>query len=123
MPTLRVNFASCIHDSEDYGSDDRRIVSRVFLSIWCEGLRYSECYADIAHPVGGDLKTDPLEITLPQGYDGPISAEGFRRAAGQYYRSLVGRELSATRAGESDIRLRDHTFLLPRSFEFPLGCS
>lgn len=121
MARMKVNFASCLYDSRDFGSDDQHIVSRVFFSIWCEGLRYSGLHADIRHRVDGDLDTDPLEITLPHGYDGPISPEGFRRAVGVYYRTLVGGGGVGIHTGNGTLRMRDHTFLLPRSFEFPLG--
>ena len=118
---MKVNFASCVHDSVDFGSDDQHIVSRVFFSIWCEGLRYAGLHADIKHPVDGDFENDAFEITLPHGYDGPISPEGFRRAVGQYYRSLIdGIGLGFQTVG-GNIRMRDHTYLLPRSFELPLG--
>ncbi len=121
MATMRVNFASCVHDSVDYGSDDQYIVSRVFFSIRCEGLLYPGLHADIKHPVDGDFETVPFEITLPHGYDGPISREGFRRAVVQYYRMLVGDDGVGIHTGNGELRMRDHTFLLPRSFEFPLG--
>ena len=118
---MKVNFSSCVHDSEDYGSDAQFIVSRVFFSIWCEGLRYSGLYADIKHPVDADFETVPFAITLPHGYDGPISREGFRRAVVQYYRMLVGDDGVGIHTGNGELRMRDHTFLLPRSFEIPLG--
>lgn len=121
MATMKVNFASCVHDCIEYGSDDQNIVSRVFLSICCEGLRYSSLHADITHPVAGDLDSDPLEVTLPHGYDGPISPSAFRRAVGHYYRSLVGGGGLGIHTGNGSRRMHDHTFLLPRSFEFPLG--
>ena len=121
MASMKINFASCVYDSENFGSDDQHIVSRVFFSIWCEGLRYSGLHADIKHPIVGDFETDLLEVTLPHGYDGPISREAFQRAVEQYYRSLVGGGGLGTHTGNGTLRMRDHTFLLPRSFEFPLG--
>lgn len=119
--SLKVNFASCVYDSEEYGSNDQQIVSRVFFNFWCEGLRYTGLHADIKHSVDGDLETDPLEITRPRDYDGPISLEAFQRAVGQYYRSLVGGGEPGNDLANSKTRMRDHTFLVPRSFEFPLG--
>lgn len=121
MATMKVNFESCVHDSEDYGSDDQHIVSRVFFSIRCEGLRYSGLHADIKHPLDGDFETASLEITVPHGYDGPISHEGFRRAVVQYYTMLVGDGEVGIHSGNGTLRMRNHTYLLPRSFEFPLG--
>ncbi len=123
MATMRVNFESCVHDSVDYGSDDQYMVSRVFLSIWCEGLEYTGLHADIKHPVDGDVETDLLEITLPQLYDSSNSPAGFRRAVGQYYRMLVGCSRVVIHTGNGNLRMRNHTFLLPSSFEFPLAGS
>ena len=123
MATMRVNFISCAYDSEHYGSDDQYIVSRVFFGIWCEGRQYPGLHADIKHPVDGDFdfEDDLFEITLPHGYDGPISPEGFRRAVGRYYRSLIGGNGLGIQNGTGMFRMRDHTYLLARSFEFPLG--
>ena len=122
LATMRVRFTSCAYDSQDYGSDDQYIVSRVFFSLWCEGVRYSGLHADIKHPVDGDFETDPLEITLPHGYEGQISPEGFRRAVGQYYRLLVGRGVELGFQDRTGMfKMRDNIFLGPRSFKFPLG--
>ncbi len=117
---MKVHFTSCVQDSRDYGSDDEYIVSRVFFSIECEGLQYTGLQADIKQAVDDDIETDSLEVTLPQGYDGPISDEGFRRAAGAYYRMLLGRGGTGIQSGISNTRMRDNTFLMPCSFEFPL---
>lgn len=120
MATMKVHFTSCVQDSRDYGSDDEYIVSRVFFSIECEGLQYTGLHADIKQAVDDDIETDSLEVTLPQGYDGPISDVAFRRAVGQYYRSLVGSDRSGYQTSMENIRMRDNTFLMPCSLEFPL---
>ena len=120
MANMKVSFASCVHDSQDYGSDNQYMVSRVFFSITYEDHLHTGLYADIKQPVDGNVETDPLEITGPHGYDGPISWEGFRRAVGQYYRSLVGSCSSGFQTRVDNIRMRDHSFLLPRTFEFPV---
>ena len=123
MATMTVNFTSCVQDSEDYGSDDQVIVSRVFFSIECEGLLYTGLHADIKQAVDSHFETDPLEVTLPHGYDGPISYEAFRRAVSQYFRALVACDGFGQQKGVGNIRMRDNTFLMPRSFEFPLAGS
>lgn len=123
MASMKVNFTSCVQDSQDYGSDDEYMVSRVFFSIECEGLHYTGLHADIKQAVDGNVETDPLEVTLPHGYDGPISYEAFRRAVSQYYRSLVASDGYGNQIGGKNIRMRDNTFLMPRSVEFPLAGS
>jgi len=122
MATMTVHFDRCIQDSQDYGSDDQHMVSRVFLHIDCEGEQFAGLHADIKQTVGGDFETDPLEISRPHGYDGPLNYRAFREITEEYFRSLIGRSGSAFRIeGGSTVRMRDNTFVMPKSYEIPLA--
>jgi len=119
---MTVHFDRCIQDSQDYGSDDQHMVSRVFLSIEYEGQLYTGLHADVKQVVGGDFETDPLEISGPHDYDGPLNYGAFRDAAEQYYRTLIGPEgrvLHFTGAGK--IRCRDNIIIKPHICELPVS--
>ena len=122
MPTMTVHFDRCTQDSQDYGSDDQHMVSRVFLRIDCEGRRYTGLHADVKQAVGSDFETEPLEISGPHDYVGSLNYRAFREAVEDYYTSLVGSSGSGIRiAGGGNIRMRDNTFIMPRSYAIPVA--
>src|SRR4030042_3449613 len=85
----KVTFTKCIQDSQDYGSNDDQMVSRVFFSLQIGQKSYPDLYVDIKQSAGGSFETTPLEVGTPHGYDGPFNYCAFRKAAEDYYRSLV----------------------------------
>ena len=121
MAMMTVHFERCIQDSKDAGSDDQHMVSRIFFEIHYNGRRRTGLYADIKQVVGGDYDVDPLEVSRPIGYDGPLNYGAFRDAAEQYYRTLIGPEgrvLHSTGAGK--IRFRDNIIIKPHICELPV---
>jgi hypothetical protein len=85
---VNIETVGCIQDSQEIGSDDTHMVSRVFFSIVTENLRYDDLYVDIKQPVGGSFETDPIEVGPPKGarYRGPWDQEIFRLIIESYYR-------------------------------------
>ena len=119
MPNVKVNFREVIQDSQDYGSDDEHMVSRVFFDLEIDGQVHKGLYADIKQTVGSSFEKDPIEVSAPVGYDGPLDWEAFRDAVESYYRSLVGSQGSGIRIeGSKDIRMRNNRFIQPISVEF-----
>lgn len=96
MAKLKVNFHECIQDSQEYGSDDEHMVSRIFFSVDVNGDRYKGLYhADLRQAVVGKFEENPIEVRLPydssdEPYSGPMNYGAFRKAAEDYYRKLVG---------------------------------
>ena len=76
----RVTFFKCIQDSQDYGSNDEHMVSRVFFVLEIGGKKF-DLYADIKQTVGGDYETGPIEVAQPENYRGPFNYRAFRDAA------------------------------------------
>lgn len=110
--------ARVVQDSQDYGSDDEHMVSRVFFDLDVDGVRHTGLHADVKQPVGGSFDDGPLEVSRPFGYNGPLSYETFRRAIEQYYRGLVGATGTGIHiVGGSNIRMRNNTFIQPEVFE------
>ena len=86
MPIATIHFKSCIQDSQDYGSNDEHMVSRVFLDLGTENGLYSNLTVDIKQTVGEKFDTGPLEVAKPRGYDGHLNYAPFREAVEEYYR-------------------------------------
>ncbi len=86
------HFYRIIQDSQDLGSDDEHMVSRIFFHLEVDGHLYRDLYSNIKQTVGDDFESEPsLEVSGPQGYDGPeINYNSFRNAVEQCFRSHVG---------------------------------
>lgn len=109
MPTACVTFRRIRQDSQDLGSDDEHMVSRLFFDLEVGGERHEGLYADVKQPVGSDFESASLEVSRPAGYDGPFNYSSFRAAAEEYYRQAIGSRGSAIRIeGASDVRMRDN---------------
>ena len=121
MPTATVHFHKVIQDSQDYGSDDEHMVSRVFLTLEAGGKTYPNLTVDIKQTVGATFETSPLEVGPPKGYRGSYNYAAFRELVEQYYRGLVGkkgRSIGMPGVGGSYIRMRNNTFNQPHTATF-----
>src|SRR5262245_4681253 len=107
MAKATVHFRECIQDSQDYGSDDEHMFSRVFFDIEADGQRFTNLTADIKQTLGAAFEGSALEVTRPDSYFGPLHFGAFRSAVEHYYRSLVGAKGSGIRIqGGGNIRMR-----------------
>ncbi len=94
----KVTFRSCIHDSLEYGSDDKHVVSRVFFVVEIQDKLYGDLYVDIKHVAGSELESEELEVGKLVGYEGSIDSKAFQKAVKKYYRNLiVSKSSEATR--------------------------
>ena len=121
MPTATVRFHKCIQDSQDYGSNDEHMVSRVFLTLEAGGKVYPNLTVDIKQTVGARFETAPLEVGPPKGYNGSYNYAAFREVVERYYRALVGSQGRGIHiVGPSDVRMRNNTFVQPgvATFEY-----
>jgi len=119
--TARITFRECIQDSQDYGSDDEHMVSRVFFTLELGGRSYPDLYADIKQTVGSSFETGTLEVDAPHGYKGPFNQASFRDAVEAYCRSLVGATGSGIRIeGAVNLRMRNNRFVRRHTVEFPV---
>lgn len=124
MANAQIFFHSCTQDSQDYGSDDEHMVSRVFFTLNYDGDIFDKLYVDIKQPVGGDFETAPLEVGVPQGYRGPFNHDAFREAVEKYYRGLVGSKGSGIRiSGGGSARMRNCEYIFARTAEIEIQAS
>jgi hypothetical protein len=125
MPTAEVAFHELIQDSQEYGSDDEHMVSRVFFSVEVDGKTFQGLSADVKQTVGSDIETAPLEVSSPLGYDGPWNDIAFAQAAEEYYRRLIGSHGSGIRigGGSSNVRMWHNTIRSESRVSFPVSSS
>ena len=111
--TAVIRFYECIQDSQDFGSTDEHMVSRVFFDLEINGEKYEGLSADLKQLVGSAFKDENIEVGPPRGYDGPFNANEFAKAAKEYYLGLVGPSASGIRIGEgaTNIRMRNNRFI------------
>ena len=120
MATATIQFHKCILDSQDYGSDDEHMVSRVFLTLETEGRTYADLTVDLKQAVGESFEGGVLEVSLPRGYDGSVNYLKFRDAVEAYYRRRVGSQASGGMhiSGASNIRMFNIVFKIPETATF-----
>jgi hypothetical protein len=116
MKTLELTFSKCIQDSQEYGSNNEHMVSRVYFSI--DGQEF-EC--NIRQPYGEDFsfETTPIEVETPEQLRKRVNYGEFRDAVESYFRGLVGSSASGIRiSGKStNIRMRNNTFVVQKTYE------
>lgn len=119
MARVRVTLEKCIQDSQEYGSNDEHMVSRVFFSIEADGRR-STGHVDIKQTVGSDYESGPIEVGAPAGYAGPFKQEVFRREVTAYFRHCVGSDASGIRLGPGvkNVRMHNNTLVRQHTFAF-----
>ena len=122
MSKAKIIFYKCIQDSQDYGSDDEHMVSRVFFNLEIGEETFEGLYANIKQAVGGDYDTGPIEVSQPFGYDGLFNHQAFRDCAEKYYRSCVGSEATGIEIGEgARIRIYGNIFKKEMVCEFEIS--
>ena len=115
MPKAKITFEKCIQDSQDYGSDDEHMVSRVFFTLDIQSQHPTELFVDVKQTVGSSFEDGPIEVGSPKGtkYRGSWNHDAFRSAVESDYRGLVGSVGSDIRigGGSHNIRMRNNTFI------------
>ena len=99
MPKAQLIFTTIIQDSQDFGSNNEHMVSRVFFDLHVGSDLHTGLFTDIKQTVGADYERDPLEVTLPQYLADSVSFTEFRKLVEQYYREALGSTGSAVRFG------------------------
>jgi len=122
MSKAKIIFYKCIQDSQDYGSDDEWMVSRVFFNLEIGEEKFEELYANIKQTVGSDYDTGPIEVSQPFGYEGAFNHHAFRDCAEKFYRSCVGSEATGIEIGEgARIRMYGNIFKKKMVCEFEIS--
>jgi len=124
MAQAKIKLRRLVQDSQEYGSDDEHMVSRVFFDVEIEGKKYQGLHCDVKQIVGSSFESAPLEVSAPAGYKGPFNHQAFQKIIENYYHSLVGSQGRGIRiGGGSNIRMQNNTFVQPSEATFEVQVS
>ncbi|MCZ6801362.1 MAG: hypothetical protein O7F12_12830 [Nitrospirae bacterium] len=94
MPTATVAFRRCIINSPEYGSDEDHVGSRIFFDLAMDDVGFANVYVDVRQFLDEAAEDQPLLVSPPQGYDGPLNSLVFQGVIEFYYRHAVGAKWS-----------------------------
>ena len=118
---IKVSFHRLIQDSQELGSDNEFMVSRLFFSLEVAGSVYKDLYANLKQTVGSDYTEENIEVGPPVGYSGPFNHEAFAEAARQYYLGCVGPNAWGMRiSAGAGFRAQNNTFVRDKAVEIQL---
>ncbi|MDP2951702.1 MAG: hypothetical protein Q8O76_00110, partial [Chloroflexota bacterium] len=84
MSKAKVTFHKLLQDSQQVGSDDQHMVSRVFFTLEVDGKPIGDLHADLKQAVGSDIEKGHIEVGFPEGYKGPFNYGAFAGGATKY---------------------------------------
>lgn len=117
----KVTFEKLIQDSQDLGSDDEHMVSRVFFSLEVDGETLPNLCCDLKQIVGSDYAVENIEVGEPQGYPGSFNQTEFGNAAAEYQLSWVGPNARGIRVQNSgQVRMQNNEFIGEMVVEFEI---
>lgn len=109
MSKITLEFYKCIQDSQEFGSDNEHMMSRVFFTL--DGKPY-EC--NIRQPYGGNFSSEetPIEVETPQELKRVVNYLEFRDAVESYFREIIGGQGHGIRitGNVSNIRMMNNIF-------------
>lgn len=109
MKKFKIIFTKCIQDSQDYGSSNEHMISRIFFEL--DGINYE---TNIRQPYGENFSfdKDPIEVEVPNDLKDKLNYGQFRDEVEKYYKRLVGASGTGIHIkGGSNIRMRNNTFI------------
>jgi hypothetical protein len=119
MLSAMLHLNKLVQDSQEYGSDDEFMVSRVFFDLEIEGNWHRGLYANIKQVVGSPISANALEVSPPIGYKGPFNQEAFSKAVANYFLRLIGPNGSVFSLGNSkNIRMQNNSMAVPENVGF-----
>ena len=114
-----IQFTKVIQDSQDLGSDEDFMQSRLFFNITISDLNqpdekpkiYNDLYCNVRQAAGTDYEEDPIEVDYPKDFDEQIPYFPYTEAAERCYRRCVGSTANGIMiVGSKNIRMRNNTF-------------
>jgi|TARA_R110000851_G_scaffold155597_1_gene298112 hypothetical protein len=118
---IKIIFKKLIQDSQQLGSNDQHMVSRVFFDIESEKVKLNS-YADVKQSVGSDFESTQLEVSRPHNYEGPFDYFKFQQLVETYYRNLIGSTGTGINiSGGGNIRMSDNIFVQTAVYEIEVN--
>jgi hypothetical protein len=116
MPNTALQLNYIIQDSQEFGSTDEHMISRVFFDLTIDGKPHQDLYCIVKQSVGSWYVDAPLEVSKPVGYKGPFNHQAFSHAVEQYYRKSF-RGIAMLGAG-AIVRMQHNRFDRPETVVF-----
>jgi hypothetical protein len=121
MPNFTVKFHKMIQDSQEFGSNDEHMVSRVFFTLMVDGKSVGECSANVKQTVGSEIFNNAeIEVSSPNEYNGPFNHLGFSEVVQQYLNRLIGIQGRGIqiRGKVPRVRMQKNTFAYEAEYTF-----
>ncbi len=110
MSKLELIFSKCIQDSQEYGSNNEHMISRIFFSI--NGIEY-ECNVRQTYGESFSFEKEPIEVESPDELKKIINYGQFRDEVENYYRQIVGKNGIGIRIdGGTNARMSNNTCII-----------
>jgi hypothetical protein len=93
-----LRFTKCIVDSQEFGSDNEHMNSRVFFSISkvedIEGVEAIDLECTVRQPAGESYSYEsaPIEVDIPEELKRKINYSEFRDAIEKYFKSIISKD-------------------------------
>ena len=121
---IRLLFRKCIQDSQEFGSNDEHMMSRVFFLIEVDGAVQGEFFATIQQTVGTSYAEGPInQVEAPRSieegrkYTGPLDYGEYRAEVESYFRKCVAQGIRFSGGGKNT-RMFHNGFHLTDTAEF-----
>lgn len=119
MSQVRIDVQKCIQGSQEYGSTDDHMVSRVFFSVHVDGVPKCQDFCDIKQIVGSSYSSGNMEVSRPHQYRGPYDHRIFSDEMAGYYSKLVDSSGPIISLGSAQkVRMMHNTFAVLYEFTF-----
>ncbi|MEN6560907.1 MAG: hypothetical protein ABFD52_09050 [Acidobacteriota bacterium] len=115
-------FVKVFQNSQDLGTDDDHLVSRVFYDLETPTGTLAGLFSDVKLTPGADFSQDPLEVSYPEELNGILGYGILRPLVERYYRANIGETGSGIRIGPGckGIVMRDNTCIMRMAFPVEL---
>lgn len=119
MTKYGVHFQQIIVKSQEAGSTDEHMVSRVIFALDVDGQRKGAFYTDLKQTVGAPMAADAIEVGPPMGYQGRFDQNTFANEARKYFLEAVGpRGRVYQFASTSHVNIEDSIAVMPKTVTF-----
>jgi len=94
MEKAKVFLHKCILDSQDFGSDHKHMISRIFFNIHIGEKKFNDLHVDIHQSAGSKVGSHISDLGKLPECASFFDREKFRKAIEEYYRSLESDSVS-----------------------------
>lgn len=109
MEKVKLEFSKIIQDSQEYGSDNEHMISRVFFTIDDE-----EFSCTVRQPYGESFSFEhnPIEVDPVDNLKDALKYGEYKDAVEKYFRMAVGNQGQMIQiSGGTNIRMKNNTFV------------